>query len=237
MAKSSKKKSVKKISRSKSIKKNNLNMNHKLDNILNVERKLLSVEQDVEKKEDKLSREEKRIEKEERNIAIEEKNIEGISSTLKREENDIEKLEKLEEEIKAGVTEHPLANVTLKDITKGLIGAFIGLTIHYTFTYGVEISNTITMSRATLLFPLTFIVGLLFIYATGFRKVEDKKLLLYMPLRLFVLYVCSIIMAIVVLFIFYPNFGHSFDESYKMVAAVMLAAVVGACTADLLGKE
>jgi hypothetical protein len=44
-------------------------------------------------------------------------------------------------------------------------------------------------------------------------------------------------MSILVLVLFYPNFGYNFEESYKMVAAVMLAAVVGACTADLLGKE
>ena len=57
-----------------------------------------------------------------------------------------------------------------------------------------------------------------------------------MPVRLLVLYICSLIMSVLVLLLFYPNFGHNFLESYKMVAGVMLAAVVGACTADLIGK-
>jgi len=58
-----------------------------------------------------------------------------------------------------------------------------------------------------------------------------------MPVRLFILYVASILMSIFVLYIFYPAFGHEFAESYKMIAGVLLAAVVGACTADLIGKE
>jgi uncharacterized membrane protein len=215
----------KKVSKIKSDKRQN-NTN-KLDEVIALEKKLL-------KEETKIETEEKKIEKEEKS----EKNKENLSEKiLKKEEFDLEKLEKIEEDIKAEVGEHPLARVTFKDITKGLIGAFIGLAIHYTFTYGVEIAEGLTVTRATILFPVTFFVGLMFIYATGFRKVSDKKLLLYMPIRLLVLYVCSLAMSVLVLTLFYPNFGHDFTESYKMVAGVMLAAVVGACTADLLGKE
>jgi uncharacterized membrane protein len=206
----------------------------KLDKILNVENRLLEAERDVEKKEEKLESEEKRIESEEEQIESKEKGFSNMEKVMEKEESDIEKLEHMEQELKAEVGEHPLAKVTLKDLAKGLIGAFIGLAIHYTFVYGVELSTTLTMTRATILYPLTFIVGLLFIYATGFRKIQDKKILVYMPIRLGVLYLCSLIMSIVVLFLFYPNFGHTLEESYKMVAAVMLAAVVGACTADLL---
>ena len=220
----------KKASKSKGSKKKSQSVKQKLDKVLNMENKLMQVEKNVAKKENSLMREEK-------NVENKEKGMDTISETLNREENDLEKLEKIEQEIKTEVGEHPLARVTLKDITKGLIGAFIGLSVHYTFTYGVEIAKELTMTRATIMFPLTFIVGLLFIYATGFRKIEDKKILIYMPIRLFVLYMCSLIMSMLVLYLFYPNFGHNFQESYKMVAGVMLAAIVGACTADLLGKE
>ena len=213
------------------------NTSQKLDEVINIENKLLKAEKTVSQKEDSLAIEEKRIESEEDKIEKDEESIKGISGALKKEESDLERLEKIETEIKTEVGEHPLARVTLKDITKGLIGAFIGLTIHYTFTYGVEIAKELTMTRATIMFPLTFLVGLLFIYATGFRKIEDKRILIYMPLRLAVLYSCSLVMSILVLFLFYPTFGQNFEESYKMVAGVMLAAVVGACTADLLGKE
>jgi uncharacterized membrane protein len=206
-----------------SAKKENSKVNNKLDKILAVEGKLLKEEDRIEKKEEQIEKEDGEFNK--------------IEEVMKQEESGIEKLEKIEEDIKSQVGEHPLARVTLKDITKGLIGAFIGLAIHYTFTYGVEIAHGLTMTRATILFPVTFVVGLLFIYATGFRKVDDKKLLIYMPIRLLVLYLCALSMSILVLVLFYPNFGYNFEESYKMVAAVMLAAVVGACTADLLGKE
>ena len=223
--------------KSKKVSKKKQNINKKLDRILDVENKLLTEEKRVETKEGELAGEERHIELEESKIESEEKAVEGIKKELGREETDLEKLERLEKEIKTEVGEHPLARITLKDFAKGLIGAFIGLAIHYTFVYGVEISENISVARATLLFPLTFIVGLLFIYATGFRKVKDKKLLMFMPLRLLVLYICSLIMSVVVLYILYPHFGEIFIESYKMVAGVMLAAVVGACTADLLGKE
>jgi uncharacterized membrane protein len=234
---------VKKISKNKVIsKKRNINTNK---NIANKHHLTLNKnKQSVDNKlniimvaEGKLLNEENRIEKEEKKIEGEEKDINKIEGVLQKEETDIEKLEKIETEIKAEVGEHPLANVTFKDLAKGMIGAFIGLAIHYTFVYGVEISTNLTMLRATLMFPITFLVGLLFIYATGFRKIQDKKILIYMPLRLSVLYVCSLVMSILVLYLFYPTFGNNFQESYKMVAGVMLAAVVGACTADLLGKE
>ena len=143
----------------------------------------------------------------------------------------------MEQQIKKEVGAHPLAKITLKDIVKGLVGAFIGLAVHYTFTYGVEISQTIDIERITLLYVLCFFIGLLFIYATGFRKIKDPKILVFMPVRLIVLYAASIIMSVVVLYVFYPSFGHSFIESYKMVGGVLLAAIVGACTADLIGKE
>jgi len=205
------------------VKKKKQSMDNKLDSIISAENRLLHEEQTVEREEKKIESEEVEIDK--------------LGDTLKKEETDIEKLEKIEEEIKSEVGVHPLAQVTLKDITKGFIGAFIGLAIHYTFVYGVEIAQQMTMMRATIMFPLTFLVGILFIYATGFRKVQDTKLLVYMPIRLLILYICSLIMSILVLYLFYPDFGSSFATSYKMVAAVMLAAVVGACTADLLGKD
>jgi uncharacterized membrane protein len=211
----------------KGIKPTKKKYKNKLDEILSLEKKLL-------KEEEKIAVEEKRIRQEE---SIEREKENKIEKILEKEESDLEKIEKIEQEIKAEIGGHPLAQVTYKDIVKGLIGAFIGLAIHYTFVYGVKVSETLTMTRAIIMFPLTFLVGLLFIYATGFRKVEDKKLLVYMPLRLSVLYLCALIMSILVLFLFYPTFGHEFEESFKMVAGVMLAAVVGACTADLLGKE
>ncbi|HEY9703699.1 MAG TPA: hypothetical protein V6C58_14725, partial [Allocoleopsis sp.] len=144
----------------KSSAKKTSKVDEKLNEILNLENKLLVAEKNLEKKEDK-------------ELEFE-----------KREESDLEKLEKIEKEIKEEIGEHPLAKITYKDVVKGLVGSFVGLAIHYTFVYGVKVSEELTMTRATLLFPLTFLVGLLFIYATGFRKVKDKELLWFMPIRL-----------------------------------------------------
>ena len=222
-----------------------ISVNRKLDQVISLEKNLLSEEKKIERKEASLARQEKTIIRDDAQINREEhselralKDIkQEIEIKEKTEEDELDKLQKIEEDIKKEVGDHPLTRITARDVIKGLVGAFIGLAVHYTFTYGVEISEGLTFLRATLLFPLTFIIGLMFIYATGFRKVSDPKLLIFMPARLLVLYVAAIVMSILVLFLFYPNFGHEFVESYKMVAAVMLAAVVGACTADLFGKE
>ncbi len=217
----------------------------KLDRILALEQNLLKEEKTIERRESLLQKEEKNVLSDDKGIKTEEKkevqelkSLENeISKKENAEEDELSKLQKIEQDIKKQVGDHPLTHITLRDIIKGLVGAFVGLAVHYTFTYGVEIADKLTFLRATLLFPVTFIIGLMFIYATGFRKVKDPKLLIFMPARLLVLYVSAIVMSILVLFLFYPNFGQDFMESYKMVAGVLLAAVVGACTADLFGKE
>lgn len=238
MAKKTVKKNSAKRNSSKknSLKRNNIDV--KLDQVISNQKKLLKEEKKIEKEESALEKEEK---KNELGELRENKKLEHIEKEMlskeNKEEEELLKLKSLEEEIKKEVGEHPLRKIGLKDVVKGLVGAFIGLAVHYTFTYGVEISEGLDMTRATFLFILAFFVGLMFIYATGFRKIKDPKILVFMPVRLFILYIASIIMSVFVLYIFYPDFGHEFIHSYKMVAGVLLAAIVGACTADLIGKE
>jgi len=88
-----------------------------------------------------------------------------------------------------------------------------------------------------MLFPLSFLLGGLFIYVAGFRKVKDPKLFFILPARLLVLYMIAMCMAIIVLFFFQPNFGLDMEESIKQIATVSLLGVIGACTADLIGRE
>ena len=87
-----------------------------------------------------------------------------------------------------------------------------------------------------MLYLLSFIIGAVFLYVTGFRKIKDVKVLAFLPIRLIVLYITSILMAILVLYFFHPEFGNSFILSFKQVATVTLTAILGACTADLIGK-
>lgn len=220
---------------SSNITRNNINqnflnkeyINKKLDTIILLQKRLL-------KEENKIENEENIIEKEETEELTEEKQTEKNEA---KEEEELIKLKQLEEQIKKEVGEHPLRRIGLKDVIKGLVGAFVGLAVHYTFTYGVEISQKLDLTRSTFLLILSFFVGLMFLYATGFRKIKDPKILIFMPIRLFILYIAAVVMSIFVLYLFYPEFGQEFWQSYKMVSGVLLAAVVGACTADLIGKE
>lgn len=235
-------KKQKKAQRNDSHKSSRQSINHKLDQVLSVEKKLLDEEKKIERKEDVLEREEELVARlEKRTENQETKKLNTIEKEIKQkeqtEEKELENLRILEQQIKNEVGEHPLHKISGRDVVKGFVGAFVGLAVHYTFTYGVEISENLDMTRATILFVLSFFVGLMFIYATGFRKIKDPKILMFMPIRLFVLYIAAILMSIFVLYLFYPTFGHEFTESYKMLAGVLLAAVVGACTADLIGKE
>lgn len=185
----------------------------KLDQVIAVQKKLLAKEAKVEK-------EEAIVEKEE-----------------EQELKELAKLEALEKQIVKEVGAHPLLKITYRDIAKGGIGSLVGVAAHYSFVYGVKVAAEIDIFRATLLFPLSYALGGVFMYLTGFRKVKDPKLLSFLPIRLTVLYLTAVITSMLVLLLFNPEFLYDFWSSYKQVATVTLSAVIGACTADLIGKE
>lgn len=195
-------------------------INQKLDKILSNQALLLG--------------EEKRIEKGE---IAEEKEEEKLERTEKEELGELKRLEEIEKEVQKELKVHPLSRITYKDIAKGAVGAFAGLLIHYTFTYGLKTAEQIDVARATILFPLSFIVGALFLYFTGFRKVKDPKLIKFLPARVMVLYTISMVVSFLVLMLFYPEFGSNLTLTYKQLAAFSISAVVGACTADLIGGD
>jgi len=158
----------------------------------------------------------------------------------KEEASELKKLRELEifeKEIVKDVGEHPLQKLTYKDIAKGSIGAFIGVAAHYSFVYGVKVAAEIDVARASLLFPISYIFGGVFMYMTGFRRIKDPRIVSFLPVRLTILYLVAIITAVLVLWLFSPEFFHDFWTTYKQIATVTLSAVIGACTADLVGKE
>ncbi len=202
-------------------------ISRKIDELLAAQREISKEERKIEEKEEELKKvEELELEKEEKVKGLEEKEL-----------TELEKIEILEKELERGIVTHPLKRITYKDVARGIIGAFFGAVAHYTFIYGLKVAELITFNRATFLFLLSFIIGLVFLYVTGFRKITDRKILIFLPVRLITLYIISIIMSIFVLYVFIPNFGASFEEAYKQVASVSLIAVVGACTADIIGKD
>ncbi len=194
-------------------------LNKKMDVVLSSLKSIL-------RKEKEISKEEKIVEKEE-----------------EKELSALEKLEKLEREVIHKI-DHPLLNLTSKDVFRGGVGAFFGAVTHYTFIYGIKVAEQIDVFRANILFIVSFLIGGIFLYSTGFRKVKDFKILSFLPLRLIVLYAVSLSMSIVVLYLFHPQFqlfnpssSEMFWESYKQVSTVTLTAILGACTADLIGRD
>jgi len=188
-------------------------INRKLDVVISNQKRLLSEEAKVEKEE------------------------EAVEAEEKEELRKLEELESMERELVHEVGEHPLQKLSYKDLAKGSVGAFIGVGAHYTFVYGVKVAAEIDVTRATLLFPISYALGGIFMYMTGFRRIKDPKIMSFLPLRLTILYITAVITAMLVLWLFNPEFFHDFWTSYKQVATVTLSAVIGACTADLLGKE
>jgi uncharacterized membrane protein len=190
--------------------------------------------QDLNRKLDRIISTQKKLMKEEKAVHAEEKLLHKEEAEEMRK---LKELEKYEKELVEAVGEHPLRNITFKDIAKGIVGAFIGVGAHYTFVYGVKVAAEIDVFRATLLFPISYAFGGIFMYLTGFRRIKDPKLMAFLPLRLTILYIVAVLTAMLTLLLFNPEFFYDFWMTYKQVATVTLSAVIGACTADLIGKE
>lgn len=188
----------------------------------------------VLKKENAVLKQEAKIESEEKK---EEKYDRHLETIEKESLEEIKELEKLEKDIKEQVKEHPLKKIGGRDIVRGLVGAFAGVIVHNALYYGTAIANTFDITRATIWLVLAFVVGSVLLYATGYRKIEDKKILLVLPVRMGILYVAALIVTIITLFLYLPHFGVSLEESFKQVAAVQMSASIGAVTADLIGRN
>ncbi|MBI4438855.1 DUF2391 family protein [Candidatus Woesearchaeota archaeon] len=195
----------------------------------------------ISKKLDKLLEGQQELLNEEQTIELEEKETERkedeVAALEKQQLTELEKLEQIEQEVREQVKQHPLTKITVKDIFRGSLGAFVGTTLHYTFLYGLKVAEQITMTRATIIYVLSFIMGTIFLYITGFRRMEGGNALFYLPIRMVVLYAVSMTVSVAVLLLFFPGFGESFPEVYKQVATVSLTAVIGACTADTLVRD
>jgi uncharacterized membrane protein len=75
-------------------------------------------------------------------------------------------------------------------------------------------------------------------YYSGFRKVKEIRIFRYIPIRVLVIYIISLIVVMGTLFLFdFIGFGSSFEHVYKAASTTLLLAVLGASTADILGKE
>lgn len=156
----------------------------------------------------------------------------------KAEEKELQELENLKKDVEKKSGFHPLTKVTRADIVRSIIGALIGTVGHFAFFYGAELAERISMVRATSLYVLSVVVCFLFMYYSGFRKVKEIRIFRFIPLRVGIVYITSILVVMGTLFVFgIIDFHTTFNEAYKTVATTLLLAVLGACTADILGKE
>ncbi|MEK6900357.1 MAG: DUF2391 family protein [Nanoarchaeota archaeon] len=162
----------------------------------------------------------------------EEKKIEAL------EEKELQSLQQLKREVAKDSERHPLTKITRADVIRSVIGALIGTVGHFAFFYGVELAERISIARATSLYILSLVVSFLFMYYSGFRKVKEVRIFRFIPLRVAIVYFISIAVVLVTLFLFgFINASSKFIDIYKIVATTLLLAVLGASTADILGKE
>ncbi len=161
----------------------------------------------------------------------EEENIENL------QQKELQNLQQLKSEISKDVGPHPLTRITRADIVRSIIGALIGTVGHFAFFYGVELADKISVGRATMLYFLSLIVCFFFMYYSGFRKVKEIRIFRFIPLRVFVVYIISLAVVVGTLFMFgFIDTASSLSHLYKVVSTTLLLAVLGASTADILGK-
>ena len=152
-------------------------------------------------------------------------------------EKETEKVEQLEKEIKKEVTTKPLTKFNVKDLNKGIIGAFIGVVAHFGFIYGKAIAKYISVPRATLLIIFSYLLVLILMYETGYREVKEKRLFMILPRRATLIYLTSLIVIIVIFFLFNMIDLSNPLNLYKEVAVTSILAALGAGTADLIGRK
>ncbi|PIN79812.1 hypothetical protein COV16_02235 [Candidatus Woesearchaeota archaeon CG10_big_fil_rev_8_21_14_0_10_34_8] len=225
MARAKKKKQAKKITKNSAI-------GQSIAQILKNQKQLLASQKELSSAVKKITEEEKVVESE---VSKEE---EGLALFEEKEMHEMKQLEVLEKQIEEEVRENPLRKITYRDFTKGMIGAFVGIVAHFSFLEGLQVAEYFTVFRATILYGLSLVIGIAFLYFAGFRSVKDNMILKIIPLRILVIYASAIFVVVVVLFLFgiITSASH-FEEVYKTVSAISVLAMLGACTADLIGKE
>lgn len=200
----------------------NSELNKKLDLIL--------------KNQDLILKNERKILSKEENIEELEEELKSEDSVQKSEEETLQRLNLLQNKLKNTI-ESPIKKVTKRDVFKGFIGAFVGVMSHFAFSKAIDIANELSFLRATILYIVAFIIIVIMLYYTGFKKVEKKIILQFIPLRATVLYTVSIITIILVNLLFGKiHFPINFMEIYTIIAANAILAVIGAGTADLIGR-
>lgn len=191
-------------------------LNEKLDLIISNQNKILSKEDEIQE--------------------LEKQDLAQDIQVTKSEEETLSELAKIEAKLNSSITK-PLKLVTKRDIFKGFIGSFVGVMGHFAFSKAADIADTLSIYQTSILYIVAAVIIVIMLYYTGFRSIEKQIVLKFMPLRAVTLYTVSIFTIIFVNILFGKiHFPLEFIEIYKIVGASIILAVMGAGTADLLGK-
>ena len=175
--------------------------------------------------------EEKKIENDDK------KSIRNEKLELKDEGEVLNELSKLEDEFKVNIISSPMKNITKRDLAKGFVGAFVGVMSHFAFVEAAHVATTLNFIQSTVLYLVAFLIIVLMLYYSGFRNIEKHIIVKFMPLRAVVLYSVSVFTILFVNLLFGKfHFPFHFIDIYNLVGASIILAVMGAGTADLLGK-
>ncbi len=201
-----------------------LSLNEKLDLILKNEEIII-------KNEKKILQEEQKLEE------MEQEDLDNDQTNIETEEQALKALEKLERNLRESKSS-AIRKITKRDLVKGSIGSFIGVMSHFAFTKGADLAYTLELWRVTMLYIVAFIIIVGLLYYTGFRKVEKQVVLKFMPARAIILYAVSVLTIFFVNLLFGKiHFPLDIIETYKIVGTSIILGVMGAGTADLIGRE
>lgn len=203
-----------------------MSINNKLDEILRNQKKIIDFNKKLLKEEDEVLNTEKEIKEGEQKLEKGEQ----------KEENLLQELEELDKSVSNQLNQS-LRKVTIRDGFKSFIGAFIGLVSHFVFLEALHLSESITFYRATIWYIFSFLLIIVFVYYTGFRKVKRNLMFHFLPARALMIYFVSIGTSLLVYVIFGIYQDLHMIEIYKAVGSSLIPAVIGASTADLLGKS
>ena len=199
-------------------------INSKLDKILENQKEILENEA-------KILGEEKKLEE------LERKDLEGDKITIRTEEEALRELEKIGKNIKSKVSS-PLRKITSRDLLKGFIGSFIAMLGHFAFAKASDLAVNLDPFRIFILYFVAFVMIIVMLYYAGFRNVHKTVIMKFLPFRAVVLYCVSIFTVIFVNLLFNKiHFPFDFMEIYSVVGASIMLAVMGAGTADLIGRN
>lgn len=199
-----------------------MTLNEKLDKILENEEKILENEK-------KILGEEEEIRK------LEEQELQKETQELEQGKDALESLKDLQKTIDES-SKKAIRKITKRDFLKGFIGAFIGVMSHFAFTKAVTIATELSFFRATALYIVALVIILSMLYYTGFKNVQKNLVFNFLPLRATILYIVSIFTILFVNLLFGQIQDYSILGLYNLVAANIILAVIGAGTADLIGK-